>query len=315
MKRFYSHGKLLLTAEYLVLDGALALAIPTRFGQYLTVEKDKSKHLKWTSYNHQNSVWFETKFILEKNGILRCDDTKSPITERLLDLLLKAKTLNPDFLGGNHGYHIKTELEFPENWGLGTSSTLVNNIAMWAKVDAYDLLEATFGGSGYDIACANSGGSLTYQLLHKIGISDATQSTVERSITNVDFNPSFKNHIYFVHLNQKQNSRKAIALYRNNKRELSDSISEINTITKKMIACDNIRDFQELMQDHEMIISRILGTETVKENLFGSFEGSVKSLGAWGGDFIMVASNEDPTHYFTHKGFNTILSYSEMLGY
>ena len=32
-KDFYSNGKLLLTSEYVVLDGAIALAIPTRLGQ------------------------------------------------------------------------------------------------------------------------------------------------------------------------------------------------------------------------------------------------------------------------------------------
>ena len=34
---FYGHGKLLLTGEYAVLDGAKALSIPTRFGQSLEV--------------------------------------------------------------------------------------------------------------------------------------------------------------------------------------------------------------------------------------------------------------------------------------
>ena len=37
MDAFYSHGKLLLTGEYLVLDGALALAVPCKLGQSLTV--------------------------------------------------------------------------------------------------------------------------------------------------------------------------------------------------------------------------------------------------------------------------------------
>ena len=38
-QNFYSNGKLLLTAEYLVLDGAKALALPTKFGQDLEVKK------------------------------------------------------------------------------------------------------------------------------------------------------------------------------------------------------------------------------------------------------------------------------------
>ena len=38
MSRFYSHGKFLLTGEYLVLKGALALALPLKLGQSMTVE-------------------------------------------------------------------------------------------------------------------------------------------------------------------------------------------------------------------------------------------------------------------------------------
>ena len=40
-KTYYSNGKLLLTGEYVVLDGAEALAVPTRFGQNLTVKQVK----------------------------------------------------------------------------------------------------------------------------------------------------------------------------------------------------------------------------------------------------------------------------------
>ena len=36
-KYFYSPGKLLLTGEYVVLDGAKSLAIPTIFGQSLNI--------------------------------------------------------------------------------------------------------------------------------------------------------------------------------------------------------------------------------------------------------------------------------------
>ena len=33
MSTIFSPGKLLLTSEYVVLDGALALAVPTKWGQ------------------------------------------------------------------------------------------------------------------------------------------------------------------------------------------------------------------------------------------------------------------------------------------
>ena len=35
--RMYSNGKLLISGEYVILDGALSLAVPTLFGQYLEI--------------------------------------------------------------------------------------------------------------------------------------------------------------------------------------------------------------------------------------------------------------------------------------
>ena len=56
---FYSNGKLLITGEYVVLDGAKALAIPTRFGQNLSVTSGSNQELKWTSFDADKSVWFQ----------------------------------------------------------------------------------------------------------------------------------------------------------------------------------------------------------------------------------------------------------------
>jgi len=45
LETYRSNGKLLLTGEYVVLDGALSLALPTTLGQRLTVEKNKTSQL------------------------------------------------------------------------------------------------------------------------------------------------------------------------------------------------------------------------------------------------------------------------------
>ena len=68
-----------------------------------------------------------------------------------------------------------------------------------------------------------------------------------------------------------------------------------------------------LLEEHEIILSHILEMKTIKESLFHDFNGVIKSLGAWGGDFILVASKENPTAYFKSKGFETILTYEEMI--
>ncbi|MDG5490187.1 GYDIA family GHMP kinase [Psychroserpens sp. SPM9] len=317
MRRFYSHGKLLLTGEYLVLDGALALAVPTVYGQSLVVKKGDLGKLKWTSKDENGAVWFETEFDLQNNEILKQVQNDEPISERLLHILKAAQQLNPEFLNTSEGYHIKTVLEFPRYWGLGTSSTLIHNIARWAKVNPYQLLEATFGGSGYDIACASADSSLTYQLhtTHSDATLKPVQGDEQRSVKTVDFNPSFKNNIYFVHLNQKQNSREGIAHYRANRSNISASVAAVNTITEQMLTCNSLSAFQKLMETHEQLISEVIKQTPVKQVLFSDFNGSIKSLGAWGGDFVMVACEAHPAAYFEAKGYTTILSYSELIKY
>ena len=60
-------------------------------------------------------------------------------------------------------------------------------------------------------------------------------------------------------------------------------------------------------------MSVILETPTIKNVLFPDFNGTIKSLGAWGGDFAMVIASENPTEYFIKKGYNTIIPYDKMI--
>ena len=301
-KTFYSHGKLLISGEYVVLDGALSLAVPTKCGQSLSVQPTEGKTLTWKSFDVHKNVWFDCKFEINKHNQLKLVTEENHLTKRLIQILKAVSTLNPEFLNNDGGYHVETHLEFPNDWGLGTSSTLINNIAKWAKVDAFELLEKTFGGSGYDIACAQNGNPIIYQISESI-----TQ------VKPVDFNPSFKEHLYFVHLNKKQNSRDGIRHYHENKNNLQAAIASINAITLKMVETETLQDFQELMVQHETIIADITKQTPVKNLLFEDFDGAIKSLGAWGGDFILVASNKDPNMYFKDNGHNTILPYSDMV--
>ena len=62
MQKYYANGKLLLTGEYLVLDGALALALPTKLGQSLTVEKTNGDNLIWESLDSKSYAWFQHSY-------------------------------------------------------------------------------------------------------------------------------------------------------------------------------------------------------------------------------------------------------------
>lgn len=299
--QFYSNGKLLLSGEYVVLDGALSLALPTQYGQSLKVEPNAEPKLIWKSINENNKVWFKEEFSLQK-GILKHVKNDNEVSNRLFQIFQNVKQLNPGFLNGSKGFTIESKLTFPIEWGLGSSSTLINNIASWANVDAYNLLELTFGGSGYDIACAQNDTAITYQL-----------SENKRSICKVIFNPQFKDCLYFVYLNKKQNSREGIEHYKKNTSNLSNEISEISNITSKIIECNFLNEFESLLNQHEALISNIINQQPMKERLFKDFNGSIKSLGAWGGDFILATSKENPTDYFKSKGFGTIIPYNEMI--
>ncbi|MBZ9652170.1 GYDIA family GHMP kinase [Psychroflexus montanilacus] len=298
-QQFYSHGKLLLTGEYLVLDGAKALAIPCKYGQYLEVSPTHDGISTWLSYDHQNKAWLKTEFDLQKVVTYELEG-ESDVEKRLFQILKEAFQLNSE--GFTQNYNFKTHLEFPKDWGLGTSSTLIANLAKWAKVNPYDLLSKTFGGSGYDIACADSKTALTYQIDNQIP-----------KIEEAKIPEHLKAFIYFVHLEQKQNSRDAISNYKAVKpKDLKGLISEVNSITEKFQKVKTLEEAEDLISQHEALLSKVLQVEPIKTRLFSDFKGGIKSLGAWGGDFIMVLSRSNPSEYFTNKGFKTILNFQEM---
>lgn len=304
-KSFYSHGKLLLTAEYLVLDGACALAIPTKKGQWLLIEENDSSQMLWKSFDEEGNCWFETILTLEGNTFKQTQDTteESNIATTLIDILNVAKELNPNFLSSRKGYRIESRLEFHKEWGLGSSSTLINNIAQWAKVNAFTLLEKSFGGSGYDIACAQHDSPILYK-----------RNEGNPTVKAANFDPSFKENIFFIYLNQKQDSKASIKHYQALPlKDFDNAEVAINEITSKILNCSTIDEFNTLLDLHEEIISKIIKTPTVKSTLFSDYPGSIKSLGGWGGDFILVTGNSSEMEYFKKKGYHTILPYAEMI--
>ncbi|MBT4414079.1 MAG: GHMP kinase [Polaribacter sp.] len=308
MKNFYSNGKLLLTGEYLVLDGAKSLAVPTKFGQDLSVEKIKETQLIWGSFTHTGECWFEAIFDLQKLRLVSCtfnSDTEGNadfIAETLLEILKEARNLNPEFLNSESGFVVKTKLTFPRNWGLGSSSTLINSIASWAKVDAFKLLWNSFKGSGYDIACAQNDMSIFYEIKDE-----------KPMVEQVSFNPIFKENLFFVHLNEKQDSKEGIAKFRESNQDIEKEIKMISAISDAFLKAESIEDFDRLIIEHERIISSIIKVKPVKEKLFSDYFGEIKSLGAWGGDFVLATGNSATPAYFKNKGFETILTYSEMV--
>ncbi|MEP6260983.1 MAG: GYDIA family GHMP kinase [Gillisia sp.] len=304
-RQFYSHGKLLITGEYVVLDGALALAVPTKYGQSLEVETTNKKEIQWTALDQEGKEWFKTALIFDGKDLKLAKNTTSPAEaeQRLLQILKEAHKLNPGILIQDSGFNITTKLDFPQSWGLGSSSTLINNIAQWFELDPYVLLQNTFGGSGYDIAAAQSATPVTYQL---------TKET--RSVLLTNFDPNFKDQLFFVHLNRKQDSRASISHYREQSGEnKSATIEKISALTKQFLSCESLEEFKLLMEIHETLISKLIKTPKIKTSLFPDFPGAIKSLGGWGGDFVLATGGEKEMDYFRKKGYDTVVPYSEMV--
>ncbi len=298
---FYSNGKLWVIGEYYVLEGAKVLAWPTKAGQYLRIYPLQSPVLTWKSYDADGSVWYnddiQVEDILQKKTI-----PGHKIRNTLLTILYEAHLLNPSILSDTPGFLVETELTFPKNWGLGSSSTLINNIAQWFQVDAFELLEKSFGGSGFDIACAQHNQAVTYQ-------KKGATITVEE----VDFYPDFKNDIYFIYLNQKKDSKEGIATFKKKKANLTTEIEEVSRLTDELVKGVDYITFIARIQDYELKLSKILEIPTVQESLFPDFEGTIKSLGAWGGDFIMAVSKDNPEDYFVSKGFTVVIPFRDMI--
>ena len=295
MKSFHSNGKLLISGEYLVLDGALSLALPCKFGQYLNFTEDSNGTLEWISKDMNDTIWFTAYFEANTLKVLKTSNYNTvKWVRKILEFCNKNSLTNKSLQG-----KIECKLEFPNNWGLGSSSTLLNNLASLYEINPYDLHFSTTNGSGYDIACAGSNSALTYQVIENIP-----------KVKKMDWSPVFKDEILFIFLKKKQKSNLEVKRFKELKKD-PDLISRISSITKEIIYSKTIEEFEHLLDEHEAITGQYIQSETVKSKYFSDYEGSVKSLGAWGGDFVLATRKNK--NYFLDKGFDTILSFSEII--
>lgn len=300
----YARGKLLITGEYAVLDGALALAVPVQRGQALCAQTGApTGHLLWRALDERGHCWLEASINLR---LLEIQETNDPPTAAGLQNLLRAARLqNPDFLTNEPNAAVETRTDFPRAWGLGTSSTLVAAVAKWADVNPYRLLADSFGGSGYDVACAYANSPILY---HR-----TPNETPE--VRPVAFHPPFAEQLYFVYLGQKQDSRAGISRYRAMANETQSLVADLSALTKQALRADTLPEFEQVLETHEQRISETLQLPRVKELYFKNYPGAVKSLGAWGGDFVLATSaqtTEVTRAYFNDLGFDVFIPWNEL---
>jgi len=327
-----ANGKLLLTGEYFVTEGAAALALPTRLGQTLEVTDldGETDILRWQSLDNQGNIWFEADFLLSDLSIKThsTGEGAQAIAEVLQAVLSQARAQNSSFLQQKEAVLAKTVLEFPRSWGLGSSSTLVSVVADWAKVDAFKLLSNTMGGSGYDIAAAKSDKPIIFQKFNGQNLWES-----------IDFYPAFQDKMYFVYLGKKQDSRLAMVYYSTTPadvrheplRRISQITHNIHALAKPQPAIsvknsgnvqisvaqvNSDQNFAELLAEHEELVAKVIQQPRAKDTYFADFDGEIKSLGAWGGDFVLAYSHQDEAatkSYFHKKGFDTVLTFKELI--
>ncbi len=299
MDRIFSPGKLMLTSEYVAVDGALVLAVPTKLGQelFFTENDDQQSSVHWQAY-HQNQLWLDTK-IDYKNWIIK-ETNNQKASEFILKVLKTVQTFSETKFKNDVSYHFKTNLQFPSDFGLGSSSTLMSNLGEWAEIDPFILNEESLGGSGYDVAVAKEKSAIMYSRFP------------ERTYHKIVFEPSFKDELIFIHLNQKQDTREGISHYKS-KPTSTELINQYSELTKMIVKSQNLEEFSELMTIHEQKLSDFLGIPSVKEIYFPNCPSFVKSLGAWGGDFVLTSKFGDYKAYFKSCGFDKIFSWDDLI--
>ncbi len=302
---FRSNGKLLLTGEYFVLDGAKALASPTLPGQTLDLKITRSgkELIQWNSFDDKGENWFNASYNLKDLECLSSSDEE--ISDTLKDILKQLSILNPMAFETKGSYEFSTQLDFDRQFGLGTSSTLIHNLSLWAKINAFELLEKTFGGSGYDLACANAKSPILFHIE-----KDAPKWE------SVNFNPPFHDKLYLLYLGKKQNSRDGIKRYKEKTKPSAALINEISNISKAFCEISKQDEFDKLIIAHEEIISKTLELPKVKDVYFKDFPVKAKSLGAWGGDFILLShtgSWKELKTYTQKLGMENLFPYKSLV--
>lgn len=292
---YYASAKLLLFGEYLVLKGAECLAIPLKYGQNLVVEEIFEKKIKWKS-SVDGHVWFSAILSHDLNVIETPDPQKAEI---LKTILVGIKNVKPELF--RTGLDFNIHADFKQEWGFGSSSTLISCLSQWSKVNPFILLKGTFGGSGYDIACATASTPILYEM-------ETNQSVP------VYLFPKVTSKLLFVYSGKKQKSAHEINRFES--LEIYDEqIKEMNSIVLSAIKATQIEDFEEGISQSEQLLSGILKVEPIKERQFKNYPFYIKSLGAWGGDFFMATfrKENEARQYFAQAGFPIQFNFNELI--
>jgi len=289
---FTAHGKLLLTGEYAITQSARGIAMPTSFGQHLSVESYQGpEHLLWEALDHENQPWFTAGFDIEGRVM---HSSSAAMAQKLRDFLAPVRHSN----AWNASVRVRTKIDFPRLWGLGTSSTLCALLAQWANVEVLSFRKL-HGGSGYDLACAQASGAISYALING-----------EPEFFRVQL-PTVLASVVFVYRGAKQKTDSSLTLVERNPFSQAQC-EEISWLSGAFLTVKSLEELESIIEQHERLISNHLGLERAVNGPFKGIQGQAKSLGGWGGDFVMLTRFEENRQWLESNGFTAIIPFETM---
>jgi len=182
---------------------------------------------------------------------------------------------------------------------------LIYNLSQWSGIDAYELLANSFGGSGYDLACAGAEGPIFF---HKT--SEGPQ------ISKGHLSNSFLNNLWLVYLGKKQNSREGIASYRAKGAPETGLLRQISQLSIMLGKSADLGTFCACIQELERLTGDYIGITPIQETLFKAMPGAAKSLGAWGGDFALLATpweEQKVKAYCSELGLQEVHAFTDLV--
>jgi hypothetical protein len=84
----------------------------------------------------------------------------------------------------------------------------------------------------------------------------------------------------------------------------------------RIMQAETLDEFNNLINRHEKLLSSFLEKEAIKSKRFPDFKGEAKSLGAWGGDFVLMTCSEGYHYlenYLKSKNLATFFSLDELM--
>ncbi len=300
--KFFSRGKLLISGEYLVLKGATALALPLKKGQSMQVSRSGDEGLTWESRQY-GEPWFRAVF--RRPFFEVAETTEQGVADNLARHLQALTAMKPGAESMMYGRRVITDLGFDRQWGFGSSSSLVSNLAYWAGVDPFRLHRRVSEGSGYDVVLAREDGPVFFTL---------KRQTYQKQ--EVDLPRNVTRYLYFVYLGAKQDSSVQVSQFLAGGRSYRVEKRMITELGRHMANAGTVEDFGFYMKEHEQVISSILKVPTLKEGIFSDLPGEAKSLGAWGGDFALLTwkgTRAGLMEYLSTRGLNIFFSYHELI--